>query len=69
MGGYEVKFNIYAENQAEADAVSAAFKEFIDSQARTGVAVTARKVTEAVSRWGGNPMVRNRVINYFRNGR
>lgn len=69
MGGYEVKFNIYAESQEEADAVSAAFKEFIDSQARSGIAVTATKVTDAVRRWGGNPMVRNRVINYFRNGR
>lgn len=68
MQGYEVRFNIYAESQAEADAVSQAFKDIISENARQGVAVTAAKVTEAVRRWGGNTFLRSRITNYFRNG-
>lgn len=68
MQGYEVRFNIYAESQAEADAVSQAFKDFISENARIGVAVTASKVTDAVRRWGGNPFVRGRITEYFKHG-
>lgn len=66
MGGYEVKFNIYAESQAEADAVSQVVKAFISEHAQKGIAVTAAKVTEAVRRWGDNPIVRNRITNFFK---
>lgn len=68
MQGYEVRFNIYAESQAEADAVAQAFKDFISENARIGVAITASKVTKAVQRWGGNPFIRGRITDYFRNG-
>lgn len=68
MQGYEVKFNIYAESQEEADAVSQAFKDIITENARQGVAVTAAKVNEAIRRWGGNTFLRTRIMNYFRNG-
>ena len=68
MQGYKVSFNVYAESQEEADAVSQAFKDFINDNARRGVAVTAAKINAAVRRWGGNPFVRGRVENYFRNG-
>lgn len=69
MRGYEVRFNIYAESQEEADAVSQAIKGFISENARNGIAVTATKITDAVRRWGNNPFVRNKITNYFRNGR
>lgn len=68
MSGYEVRFNIYAESQAEADAVSQAFKDFISENARIGVAVTAAKVTKAVQRWGGNTFIRGRITDYFKHG-
>ena len=67
MQGYEVKFNIYARSQSEADAVSSAIKSVINENARLGVAVTAEKIVEAVRRWGGNPFIKNRITNYFRN--
>ena len=57
MGGYEVRFNVYAESQAEADAASAAIKAFISAKARTGVAVTATKLTQAVEKWKDNYFV------------
>lgn len=69
MRGYEVRFNIYAESQEEADAVSQAIKGFINESARQGIAVTATKITDAVARWGGNPFIKNRITNYFKNGR
>ncbi len=59
MGGYEIRFNVYAESQAEADAASAAIKQFISAKARTGIAVTAVKLTEAVEKWKDNYFVNN----------
>ena len=59
MKGYEVKFNIFAESQEEADAVSRAFREFVNDNARRGVAVSAAKILQAVRRWSGNAFIRN----------
>lgn len=66
MGGYEVKFNIYAESQSEADAVSQAIIAFIDENARKGIAISASKCLQAVSNWGENPFIKNRITNFFR---
>jgi len=65
MRGYEVKFNIYANSQQEADMATKAIKEFITEHARSGRAVTASKVAAAISKWKDNVLVRNRIINYF----
>ena len=67
MGGYEVKFNIYAESQAEADALSKAIIDFISVNAQNGIAVSASRCLQAVSNWGNNPFIKNRIINYFKN--
>lgn len=66
MSGYEVKFNIYAETQAEADAVSQAIIAFINEHAQRGIAVTATKCLQAVSSMGANPFIKNRITNYFK---
>lgn len=66
MKGYEVKFNIYANSQGEADAVSQAIISIINDNAKKGVAISAAKITEAFRRWGANPIVRNRITNFFR---
>ena len=66
MQGYEVKFNIYAESQEEADAVSKALGGFVNENARIGVAVSASKILGAFQRWGGNAFIRNRIIQYFK---
>ena len=66
MGGYEVKFNIYAESQAEADALSRAIIDFISVNAKNGIAVNASRCLQAVSRWGNNPFIKNRITNYFK---
>ena len=59
MSGFEVKFNVYAENQAEADRATEAIKAFINAKALQGVAVTANKIAEAVARYKDNYFVTN----------
>ena len=62
MKGFPVQFNIYAASQEEADAASTAIKSFITQQAEKGVAVTANKVAEAISKWKDNYF----VTSFFR---
>lgn len=62
MQGFEVKFNVYAETQDEADATAKAIKAFITEMASRGIAVTAARLTTAVERWRNNIF----VINYFK---
>ena len=62
MQGFEIRFNIYANSQGEADAASRAIKSFIGEMAQKGIAVTATKVNEAVTRWKNNVF----VTNYFK---
>ena len=65
MKGYEIKFNVYAESQEEADAATQAIKAFISEHAKQGRAVTANKISAAISNWKSNVLVKNRIINYF----
>ena len=57
MEGYEVKFNLYAESQEDADEASKAIKDFVSGMAQKGIAVTAKKIACAVRRWGDNVFV------------
>lgn len=66
MQGYEVKFNIFAESQEEADAVAQHFKDLVNEYARSGIAVSAAKIQEAFRRWGNNPLVRSRINQFFK---
>ena len=66
MKGYEIKFNVYADSEAEADDARKAIVDFIAEHASHGRAVTGRKLAEAVRGWKNKPIVRNRIISYFR---
>ena len=66
MRGYEIKFNIYAEDEAEVEQAKDAIVAFISEHARQGRAVTGKKIAKAVSDWKSNPLVRNRIISYFK---
>ena len=57
MQGYEIKFNVYANSQEEADFASNLIKQFITEQAQKGVAVTATRIAEAVEKWKGSYLV------------
>lgn len=58
MQGYEIKFNVYAESPVEAEMASARIKAFIGEMARDGIAVTANKLSEAVTKWKGSYFVK-----------
>lgn len=59
MKGYEIKFNVFADSQEEADRASMLLGKFVDDNARRGVAVTADKIAAAVTRWQNNFLVTN----------
>ena len=60
---------MYADSPEEVEAARLAIVSFINQHAQQGRAVTARKITEAVSRWDQNTFVKNRIIEFFsRNG-
>ena len=65
LQGYEIRFNVYANSQDEADKAREALVGFISQNARCGRAVTANKIAEAVSRWDENPIVMNRIIKFL----
>lgn len=65
MKGYELKFNIYAESEAEVEDARKAIIGFISSLAASGIAVTAKKVAEIVPQWQSNSFVRQQIVNFF----
>lgn len=62
MKGYEIKFNVFAESQEEADRAAKAIRVFVDEKAADGVPVTAEKIAAAVDKWKDNYF----VTKYFR---
>ena len=60
-------FNVWADNQQEVDEMRKALIDFIDEHGKQGRFVTARKVTEAVRNWKANAIVRNRIVEHFKN--
>ena len=66
MDGFELRINVYAENEAEVADARAALVEFIDEHAKQGVAVTAEKIARAARRWKTNPFIRHQVTEYLK---
>lgn len=66
MKGFEIKFNIYAESEQEAQEARNAIVNFINQHARQGRAVTGKKIAEAVAKWEHNPFVKTKIIEYFK---
>ena len=52
MKGYELKFSVYAEAQEEADEAVEEIRAFISRMALEGRAVTAKRIAEAIRRYG-----------------
>lgn len=65
MNGYPITFNIYANNEQEVEELRFVITEFIRLHAEQGRAVTAAKVADALRNWNNNPIIKNRIINYF----
>ena len=59
MKGFEIRFNVYAETQEEADRATTSLRTFVDDKARAGIAVTADKITRAIERWKDSHILNN----------
>lgn len=56
---YEIKFKLYAENQAEADALQTELLSFVKYKREQGIAVTANKLMKALQQFKNNIFVNN----------
>ena len=56
---YEIKFKLYAENQAEVDALQTELTEFVRSKREQGVAVKASRLIKAIQQFRNNIFVHN----------
>ena len=66
LGVYPISFEIYAHSPQEAEEARMAIIAFIGLHARHGLAVTGEKIAKAISNWDKNPIVRNKIIEYFK---
>lgn len=56
---YEIKFKLYAESQAEADALQTELLSFVKYKREQGIAVTAIKLMKALQQFKNNIFVNN----------
>ena len=63
--GFPITFNIYARSEQEVEDLRMAIVAFIGYHARQGRAIDAARLAKAIGRWDKNPLVRNRIIQYF----
>ena len=56
---YEVKFKLYAENQAEVDALQAELLSYVREKREQNIAVTASKLIRALQQFKSNIFVTN----------
>ena len=66
MKGYEIKLQIYAENEQEAAAGRDALIQFIDTMRKCGVAVRGSKIRDAVNKLDNNQFIKGQIANFFR---
>jgi len=64
--GFPITFSVYARNEQEVERLRMAIIAFIGIHARQGRAVTGEKIAKAISNWDNNPIVRNKIIDYFK---
>lgn len=62
---FPISFEVYAYDEREVEDLRMAIVAFIGHHAQCGRAVTAAKAAKAISNWDKNPIVKNRVIQYF----
>ena len=68
MKGYNIQFQIYADNDNEVVEARQAIIGFINELASMGVAVSARKITGGLPHWKDNVFIKNKVLDFFKNG-
>ena len=66
MKGYNIQFQIYADNELEAENARKAIVTFIGELANCGRAVTGKKISEALPKWKDSAIIRNRILDFFK---
>lgn len=61
-----ISFNVWANDEKEAEELKASVCNFIDWFGQRGIKVTASKLSDAINRWQNNVLVKNSVINHFK---
>lgn len=69
MNIYPITVKIYAQDEQEALRAQHSIGQFVNDMGALGIAVTGNKLAEAIPRWNKNPIVRNQIINHFRQSR
>lgn len=62
---FPISFEVYAYDEREVEDLRMAIVAFIGHHAQCGRAVTASKAAKAIANWDKNPIVKNKVIQYF----
>lgn len=65
MKGFQITFNIYAENEAEALKAQQDIISFIDGHARQGRAVSGAKISEALGKAAGSAFVKAQISRFL----
>ena len=60
-----ISFNVWANSEDEAKELKSAMCDFIDWFGQRGMKVSASKLTEAISKWQNNFIVKNSIIKHF----
>lgn len=66
MQPFKIDFYIYADTQEEIDECRKAIHQFIEENRSEGRAVTAKKLSTALSRWKDNMLVKIGIINFLK---
>jgi len=66
MDGFEIRFNIYAENKEEAEKAQRTIIDFINSHANEGRAVSANKIIDALGKLNKNTFIKGSVSNFLK---
>lgn len=64
--GFPITFDVYARNEQEVEELRMAIVAFIGFHARQGRAVDAARLAKAIDNWDNNPIVKSRIIEYFK---
>jgi hypothetical protein len=64
--GFPITFDVYARNEQEVEELRMAIVAFIGFHARQGRAVDAARLAKAIANWDKNPIVKNKICEYFR---
>ena len=62
----KIQFNIYADDEQEAEKGRQAIIQFINIMGQHGARVSGNKIAEAVGKMQTNPFVVSQIINFFK---